>query len=101
MSVFYEWIVEEMTGPEADADIAEVYHEPSFRDAMRRLRSLTDAHVALVRDVEGRGGVDRSWAYLTDFGELPAVFLDAGDATTASVPRRFHAEVQRELRPAD
>lgn len=97
MSVYYEWLVEEI---DADGDITDVVH---FNDAASALRHALDvrargvrADYGVVRDrIDASGYHCRAWAYADDSNNLGTHFLDAADEEVARVPARFIAELKR------
>ena len=95
--ITYEWIVEELEGPEQD--IRDVTHFDTLAPAMRLATALHNegksVAVGLVRDVWNdidENLDDRQWAYSED-GAMPVKF-DGG----AAIPKRFLAEVAKETK---
>lgn len=89
----YEWRLEE-TATDDTSDIRDSFAFTSLNAAMEFAleNPVTEGHTwegVLVRSND-RGP---SWAYLSDGGHLPRMFIDGMGCTTAIVPQRFHTEV--------
>ncbi|MFY8162653.1 MAG: hypothetical protein ACOVKC_00290 [Brevundimonas sp.] len=91
MSAAYDWVIEELDGPEADADIVDVNHAPNYAGALAFASGLQFHRIGLVRDSERRGDAFRSWAYVEN-GVLGEWLLDAFGAETVRVPDRYRAQ---------
>lgn len=104
MTICYEWDIETVDA-ESD-DILDHDHRDKLNDfSMEQLLHAinqdldpgnTYTRLVLVRDsFHGDDLTSRSWAYVTDDGEMPENFLDAYDRATAAVPKRFIEEFNR------
>jgi len=102
MPISYEWDIETVAADEHE-DVLDHDHRDKLSDfGMERLLHAinqdrepgdTFTRLVLVRDRSDDGGVVcRSWAYLTDDGEMPEQFLDAYQRPVAKIPQRFIKE---------
>lgn len=100
----YEWDIETVCA-ESD-DILDHEHRDKLSDfgTEQLIRAINQdpepggnfTRLVLVRDKRDRNDeLDRSWAYVTDDGEMPDQFRDAYDRPVAAVPKRFIAEFKR------
>jgi hypothetical protein len=101
MTIRYEWDIETVCGE--SKDILDHDHRNKLSDfGMERLIHAINqdaepvnnfTRLVLVRDrFRDDDLVCRSWAYVTDEGEMPEQFLDAYDKPVAAVPKRFIEE---------
>jgi len=101
MTIRYEWDIEKVCAESEDI----LDHDHRDRLSGFGIEELLHAinqdagpgnhftRLVLVRDRMDDGGVAcRSWAYVTDDGEMPERFLDACDRPVAKVPKRFMEE---------
>jgi hypothetical protein len=104
MTIRYGWDIETVCAE--SEDILDHDHRDKLSDyGMEELIHAINQDVepgnnytrlVLVRDRLDDGGVVcRSWAYVTDEGEMPEQFLDAYDNPVAKVPPRFIEEFKR------
>jgi hypothetical protein len=88
MSVHYEWVIEELDGPDSDdVEIVDVTHADTYVGALKFAGQHEHARIALVRDTDR----ERAWAYIED-GRLPEYCEDAFSRRVARVPLRFRAQ---------
>lgn len=101
MTIRYEWDIETVCAE--SKDILDHDHRDKLYDhGMERvIRAINQDYepvgnftrLVLVRDrFKDDDLVCRSWAYVTDEGEMPEQFLDAYDKPVAKVPKRFMEE---------
>jgi len=105
MPIRYEWDIETVSADEHE-DVLDHDHRDKLADfGMEALIHAINqdpepgdnfTRLVLVRDRLDDGGVVcRSWAYLTDDGEMPEQFLDAYQRPVAKVPKRYVEEFNR------
>ncbi len=91
MSIDYEWTAER---EDEHGDIVDNHFAPNLKELIRYYpHSFGERDsIALVqtRGEDARGGYGRTWAYITEEGELPVEFDDGG-----YIPKRYrdHAKV--------
>ena len=100
--ISYEWTLEDL---DEHGDIV----DNDFDDSLSALVARNDAtilngdnprrHLGLVRKIgnDEEGVLESAWAYVSENG-LPAELLDSGGSIAASVPKRFHKELEKERR---
>jgi hypothetical protein len=104
MTIRYEWDIETVCAE--SEDILDHDHRDRLSDfAMERLIHAINqdaepdnkfTRLVLVRDrFQNDDLVCRSWAYVTDDGEMPEQFIDANDKPVAKVPKRLIEEFRR------
>lgn len=95
----YEWDVETV---DAHGDIEDHDHTASCDKhcVEAALDKTGRTRLVLVRDDFNKEGeqVDRHWAYVID-GKLPEYFEDAYQRRTCKVPRQYHRELAKAMRP--
>jgi hypothetical protein len=104
MTIRYEWDIETVCAESEDIldhDHRDRLSEFGADELIHAINQDAEAddkftRLVLVRDRWDDGGLAcRSWAYVTDAGEMPPEFLDAYDRPVAKVPQRFIAEFKR------
>lgn len=105
MTIRYEWDIETVCGESQDIldhNHRDRLHDFGAEDLIHAINQDTEpgnqfTRLVLVRDRFDRDDnlVCRSWAYVTDAGELPSEFLDASDVAVAKMPKRFIEEFGR------
>jgi hypothetical protein len=102
MAVQYEWDIETWSvGEDGENEVLDHDHrdklsEFGIEELIRAINQDVEpgdtyTRLVLVRDDDN----GRSWAYVTDDGNLPEQFCDAYDRPVAKVPQRFIAEFNR------
>jgi hypothetical protein len=102
MTIHYEWDIETVCAK--TDDIIDHNHRDRLNEfgmeelieainGMKLVGVATYTRLVLVRDKRDQcDNLDRSWAYVTDDGEMPEQFMDAFDKPVAKVPKRFIEE---------
>jgi hypothetical protein len=88
MTITYEWVIETLEGPDTsdEVEIVDVDHADTYAEAVDRAKDIPHVRVGLVCD---RDDGDRTWAYVTPEGTLPAYMADAYGNLIWPVPTRY------------
>lgn len=93
MAATYEWVIEQLDGPDTDdAEIIDVNHAVTYREALRIAEQFGFTRIGLVRDADN---ADRAWAYIFQLDDrlcLPSHVEDAFGRELARVPARFRQQ---------
>lgn len=92
MTVSYEWVIEELAGPDGDdVDIIDVDHADTYAEALTRAAQHTHARIGLVRDDDRTG---RSWSYVSG-GQLAPYLEDADGRRVCPMPGKWWDQYER------